>query len=403
MTSGLYIEINALCILILAAMLFRLCTGNYVRKYQQYLALDLILFILFFAADDLWALIDSGNIVASIGVNYVINVFYFILIGLSGYVWLIYCGSLQDSVFIKNKSFLGILAVPFIILFIATVNSPFTGWVFYIDPDNTYHRGPLYFIYTAVTLGYILFSSAISLISATKRENIVNRALYLSMGIFPIFPTIAFILQILLPGYPLTAVGLTFPLFLVFINFLDSQSLTDEATLLYNRNWFYINHQSLYQKKNMLTSMAQDDNYAPIVSNQSLSSLYLVIMSIDNLSDINTKFGTLRGNEILCDISDILKWQSSKITELKYYQPIRLGNEEFLMICESDSVSTISNLSHSIQHDIKKYRISEDSGYSIRSYITYAEYPIDNRYPQDIVTELDEKLLIIKKSSMYTG
>ena len=390
MIAGLYAEINTICILILVIFLYKLQTTAYMKKNQYLLTLNIICFIIFFGADLVWALIDGGQILASVQANSIVNIVYFSVSGIAGYFWFLYCANMENSILVKNKTLLGLMSLPCILLLVLTINSPSNKWIFYIDSANEYHRGNLYFVQIVVVYGYIAFTALMSLYNAFKRENVLYKSLFISFGYFPIFPLIAFGLQVILPGYPLTAIGLTIPLVLAFLKMLELQDLADELTLLYNRNWLYINHNILHNFYN--------EEFAP-----KNTKTYLILLDIDRLSYINSEHGVETGNSVLRYIAYLLLGLIKKRDiGLNYSQPVRFGEDEFVIVVELDENGQIQDVTEAIQNDIdnaNKYGMFKcDVSVSMAS----IPYNTNEIYLQDTIDELDLELYKVKKAKLYT-
>lgn len=388
MVAGLYIEINVVCILILAIFIYKLENDTYKKKNQHILTASMILAMLFFAADALWAAIDGGFLKADINFNYVVNVVYFSLSGFASYLWFVYVANVQGSLLAKNKTILGLFSIPCLVLVILTVNSPITRWIFYIDEMNKYHRGNLYFCQVLIVYGYIVLSAIISIISAFKKQNYTYKSIYLSFGLFPIFPLLAIGLQVYLPGYPLTAIGLTVPLLIVFLKLGDSQFLADELTLLYNKNWYYNMHETLREQHANNPSALNNNSY------------FLILLDIDHLDAINHQYGIQEGNHALRLVAYTLTNQIRKDNGCGFIQPIRYGDDEFLVLVETVRPNSIALLMDSIYKDIKLYREKELIPYNLSVSMAYVPYDWNNPYAQDFVEAADEELFKVKKAKL---
>lgn len=64
--------------------------------------------------------------------------------------------------------------IPFAILAVTTLLTPFTGWLYYFDADGIYRQGPLNWLSFALTFGYV-FAEIILLLVNRKRTQINNR------------------------------------------------------------------------------------------------------------------------------------------------------------------------------------------------------------------------------------
>lgn len=90
----------------------------------------------------------------------------------------------------------------------------------------------------------------------------------------------------------------------------------------------------------------------------------LILMDIDYFKLINDDFGHLIGDEVLKDISNILKYNVNQNDVIG-----RWGGEEFLIICKNTSISEAGNLSYRLKnlienHDFKVRKITASFGIS---------------------------------------
>lgn len=99
--------------------------------------------ILIFAADILmWALNGQPSLGVRI-INYLNITIYFLMQLLVVLFWLRYAHyRLYNRVFGKKQEFI-FIHIPFSIMALIVLSSSLTGWCFYLDNQNVFHRGPL--------------------------------------------------------------------------------------------------------------------------------------------------------------------------------------------------------------------------------------------------------------------
>lgn len=333
MHTGLYIELNILCILLLLIFYIKIEANVYLRRIHRLLSCSAIMYILFFSSDFLWKMIDSNIITASREINYIVNSFYFSISGFAALFWVMYCIHTQSHNTLKKRLIIGIISIPTIVLLIMSVNSPFTGWIFYLDEANNYHRGPFYFLQIVITLGYLIFAIIFSGISSAKKENLPYRRLYLTSMLVPVLVIASSISQIYYPDYPMLPASLTIGFSLMYLAIIDSQVLIDRMTTLYNRNWFYQHH------LNLLNTEGQEKNRTNIIEE-------IILIDIDGLRLINDAHGKDTGDDALIRLSNILMdiQRASQIPG--YYRAVRFGDDEFVVLCEfadDNKVETVMN------------------------------------------------------------
>ena len=126
--------------------------------------------------------------------------------------------------------------IPAILFAILLFSTPFTHWIFKIDPDTcVYSRGPLVFLHWISTLFYVTYGVAIIVQAISKERNRVRKAEFRSLLWFPIPPMIVLVLQIFLAGVSIVQFGLTFSILLLYVEEQSSMVQTDDLTKLNNR------------------------------------------------------------------------------------------------------------------------------------------------------------------------
>ena len=90
MQSLLYIEVNLLCLLILALVLVKVLRGNDVRSRQFWFSGVLLASILASALDMLWILVSTGSMSVSPVGSFGINATYYLMASLGSFCWFVY-------------------------------------------------------------------------------------------------------------------------------------------------------------------------------------------------------------------------------------------------------------------------------------------------------------------------
>ncbi len=114
---------------------------------------------------------------------------------------------------------------------IILILSQFFGWLYYIDSDNIYHRGPFFLVPAFITIMLMLEAFTIAIINRRKLEN----KSFLSLIFFGIPPFISIILQITFYGTSLMLNSVVLSLLVVFLNIQNHSMYTDHLTGVNNR------------------------------------------------------------------------------------------------------------------------------------------------------------------------
>lgn len=388
MVTGLYFELNAICIFILIISIWRIVKKEFSRKTHKLLILTLSMYVMVTICDSLWALLDGNIIPSSRSINYAVNIAYFIFTSLSVYFWFLYCTSIQKSALYKRKFLIFIMSVPALFLIICSLFTPVTGWIFSIDSTGAYQRGSLYIIQVIVTLCYMFTASLISWISVFNKKQVLYRSIYVTCGFFFIFAMVSVILQLKFPGYPVNSIGFTLPVLILVLKISDFEIDVDDLTLLYNRNWLYKNYKKIETLFNSSTITLTNPSY-------------LIFMDIDHLDDLNRTYGRETGNQVLLQITDILNEVSSEFESRSSIVPIRYGGDEFMLICSLESAKDIASLINLIKVKVRKLSDTKINGFVFSLSFGYTEINFENSNIIDDIAAADLDMYREKKNKRY--
>lgn len=96
----------------------------------------------------------------------------------------------------------------------------FTGWMYYFDENNCYHRNIGWYVYTLLILVCIITSS---LMCITYRKSI-RKTTFVSLLLYAYMPVIAIIIQIFIYGISITNIGIFAALIMMLITYLKEWS-----------------------------------------------------------------------------------------------------------------------------------------------------------------------------------
>jgi len=141
----------------------------------------------------------------------------------------VFCEIYKDIENLK-RLFYPLVAIDFIHAFMVIL-SQFYGWLYYIDSNNIYYRGPFYWFTSLITIVMILISLILILINHKK----IEKKHFLSLILFVAIQFMGIILQLTFYGISimLNCVGLS--LLIVFLNIQNSSIYNDFLTGVNNR------------------------------------------------------------------------------------------------------------------------------------------------------------------------
>lgn len=291
---------------------------------------------------------------------------------------------------IRSKIIYLIIAVN-VINFLLVILSQSFKWYYYIDSENIYHRGELYWV--SILLMVVLM--AVALIIVVENRNSIEKKKYFSLIFFPIPPSICVILQMLFYGLAVNLSSVSISLLVVFINIQNHSMNIDYLTGAYNRKKL-----DIYMKEK-ISCCSENKTFAAI------------LIDMDNFKFINDTFGHIAGDNALETSVKLIKSCIRKTDFLA-----RFGGDEFCIVLEMEDISdletTIFRINHSLkihnQHSNNQYKLGFSMGYAVYDYnahmnveefqkhidILMYEKKRKNKETNDVGT-FEEKTIFMKK------
>ncbi len=257
----------------------------------------------------------------------------------------------------KNKDLIN-LWIPIIVEGIIALTNYWTHWMFYLDQNNVFYRGPLGYLPHALCIAYmiLLIYYAITKFNATELGEILTVFYIIIICLVAMFFETVYSMKYLLTGAITCAC-------MVYYTYLYVQVYkTDPVTGLFNRR-----------------SFTKD------IENRLNKSMIVICVDLNNLKLINDVEGHLSGDKALCAIADTMV----DVAKNKF-RIYRMGGDEFFAIgvnkSENDAVKFIEKTKKKLNET--NYRAS--FGYSIYN-------PGDNI--EEVCTIADAKMYEDKKKS----
>lgn len=368
-----YCEINLLCIIILI-----LFTNQLHHKSGQLSAENRVFILLIWATillcvSDIVAGVCRGQVFwGARSVVQVSNLIFFEALAIISYLWMIY-------VFIKIKMITSIgkkmyfWTIPLIIFSIVAISNPFSNILFKIDENNRYVRNIGIYFHWLVTWSYFIMATVHVLYAIIREKNARKRKEIIPFLYFIIAPAISSIIQMLFYGVTSTQVGITISIVMISLVENRNQILTDALTGLNNRHGFH-----MYLENYILSHLEKE--------------IFLIMIDLNNLKQVNDKYGHLVGDRALADAADALK-KVCEEASIKLFV-CRYGGDEFLMVgcdCLQDDMLRLKELIHK--------KLEEKNQKEINPYLLEASIGIAS----GTCSNLDdiEHLLRLADESMY--
>lgn len=370
MQSLLYIEVNLLCLLILALVLVKVLRGNDVRSRQFWFSGVLLASILASALDMLWILVSTGSMSVSPVGSFGINATYYLMASLGSFCWFVYSERVQTSRLVASPARIVVCSAPLMVSFVLVLSSYWTGWALSIDAEGGYHRGSLYAVQFFIVYGYGLVTAAHALVGAFKKENFAVRSQYLSLTYFAVLPLAFITLQAFAPNVPLTCVGVTVALLWVYLDMQEQKISLDPLTQLNNRTQL---------AKHVAQRMRHRD---------AGQTLCLFIVDVDRFKGINDIYGHVEGDRALVRVADALRRCCAGGSAFI----ARYGGDEFIVVRDSARTCDATEMGARLNAELARLDEAAGAPYALHVSVGAAVYREGIETLQDFIREADREL-----------
>lgn len=348
----LYFELNALCILILAFLTYRLSVTMYKQKANIDFRNAMLAVMAIMALEIVWSLIDGKPGVQWLVINYIVDILDFIMCSVVSLLWLKFVVSklaFKIELEIRGKA---LLSLPIVIVIVLSLVSIKTGWVFTISAANVYERGPINGAVFTCALIYMILAFALVIFRLANARGSEDKRKSVFMTTFFFLPVVGVILSSIYPSLPATWPLATVSLLMIFVTSMEAEVSTDGLTGLNNRRQF----------DKRLNDMVK--------VNSSDGNLYLFLMDINHFKDINDGFGHYEGDRALVRTAKILKKSIAKSNLFL----ARYGGDEFAILGFIDGMIEAEALKARIQRRFADNNVAIAKEYDINLGIGYYEF-----------------------------
>ena len=319
------IEIDCICLFALMFVVKSMHSKGSMIASSKYIYHAGYFTMLVIVMDILSLLIENkhvGILNDFIPLNYLVNILYYLGSACSSYLWFMHVEYTIDNVFWSKKKNLIISQIPVFLSLVLSVMTVFNGVLFYIDSNNSYNRGPFFYINNIICYSYAFVCCIHALfVSLSIRDYLKKRQLRL-LACYIFFPVLFALIQLFFPEIPTILVGMTIPVIYIYTEFLDLQISTDYLTGLNNRN-------QLMRYLDMLEANPISDK-----------EIYLFMLDIDSFKKINDTYGHAEGDRALIKSAEILK----SCAGIYGGFVARLGGDEFTYVAEFENEETVDKI-----------------------------------------------------------
>ena len=198
--------------------------------------------------------------------------------------------------------------------------SNFTGWYFYLDDENVYHHGPLYFIYMVVYVLVIAFAMNEFMHYAKK----FTHKNYISIIGIWLFMVIFITVQEIADDYVrVDYLVLSVSCVMVFAHYIQYCLQETTETIAYQKNLLERDPlTNLYNRYAYIQDLENFETHGIVPSD-----LIAISLDVNGLKKVNDNLGHQAGDELLCGAAQVIR-----DTFGPYGKCFRTGGDEFIVL-----------------------------------------------------------------------
>jgi diguanylate cyclase (GGDEF)-like protein len=267
----------------------------------------------------------------------------------------------------KRFKYLALSLAPFVLVnTVFSVMSFFGNYMFYIDSNNVYMRGNMFYV--------VVFTSYL-LMFFTMGHLIINRGLirksdFKALFFFPFPPLLIAVYQILNSNIQLIWPFMTISVLIVYITVQSRITATDPLTGVFNRR----EYEYQVEQRSKLMSVGK--------------KIGGIMIDVNDLKLINDNYMHHAGDMALIKLAEILKNSIRKDDFVA-----RIGGDEFVIIFDANDQSILQHIVKRIKENLEifnseqaqKYELSISIGYGIYDQTKFATF-------HDFIQELDKRM-----------
>lgn len=363
-----FLEVNIMGIVIFILLLFHNKKVQNSRKSTAILNKVIVYIMLTLLSDMLYFLNERALYPGAQEISGFLMVVYFVSTALSSYYWLHYTlNELSDSVKLSKPIKFAVMA-PMLLLCLLSVLSPFTGWIFFINDENVYIRGALYFMQPILAYGYVIAGAVFALVRYTKEILKDRKRSCIILSFYTLLPLVGGVAQAFFFGLNTAMPAAVIAIVMLYLDNIKRAVSLDHLTGLNNRGQF--------------------DSYLSAKINASIKNdLYLIILDIDHFKSINDTYGHVEGDKSIIEVANVLTTVFASADAFL----ARYGGDEFTIILDTNEAqvtSYLKQINQALTEYSKKlpYQIAVSAGYE--------------KYHQDSIRSVDQ-LIRMSDENMY--
>ncbi len=368
--ENIIVNCSALLLLIFLRIQHKSVKNSFVLDQKLFVTmLDMAIIQCFIeAGTNLWdkerifvGLVGDADLGATIdcNINMVLNVVYFTINIVFGYIWCLYAVYKMFGSPRRVKRYAKIICGPAVIALASVWTTPFTGWVFTVKEGNIYSREVLWILPAIATIAYVVFG--VCYIYANRKRINKYMIMPIALIISPIF--IGALVQWLLPGTAIIAMVVTISLVGLYASSQSEFAYIDRLSGVYNRRYL----------DDYLTGLNEDD-----ANKKKQKTITGIMLDMDKFKAINDNFGHHVGDDAISQVGNILRENLGKMNFAARY-----GGDEFIIITPMLDSDSIETLIQKLTDAANEKNASGDYPYVLEFSYGYAQFTVGKEKDYD--------------------
>ena len=339
----LYLEINAFALVLLLIVRIRtLGISKMVAQRNFSMALDSE--FLCILSDALCVLASRGILPHSPVLLLGLKTLYFFTTTLMCFFWFLYFEHMQHARFVEDRRRVALSTGLVWVMGTLLLANWFTGFLFSVDADGAYHRGPLFALQYLLAYAYVFFTCGRALIRSFQKAYLGERHLLRMLALFPVGPALAGMVQFVFPQLPLACAALALETLLLYLTWVDQMISIDPLTHLNNRK----------QLAYSFDQWAHGDSAVPLT---------LFMVDANKFKGINDQYGHLQGDAALVRIAEALRRACAAMRHRTVIA--RYGGDEFVVLTWEEDPQALAELDARIREILARLNREADAPYEL--------------------------------------
>ena len=346
-----FIEAHTACIVVLIFLITRQQAALQQSDAQWAYSHALLIKIIYCISSMLRALVDVDIIPKTGSTYFILTVANIILFGMLNWLAFLFNATYQDAPITRGKVRKFLTSVPLLIIVLMLLISPVTD-IFLEIRGNVIMQSKYFFIVPTVFLAYPLFSIIMTLFRRKFFPHHEHEMLMTTL-IYPALFLVCGIVRSFEWKVHLMCYAIIISDVYVYLSYSDSLISVDPLTKIPNRN-------------GMLKALSER-----IGSGKNLDDLYVFAIDIEDLNDINAKFGRHEGDKALTIVAEGLRkfqTQEHQCHISRYY------SDEFIIAADIPDSNDVGIFIEHIRNYVSNAVMAANLEYMIRISVGYARY-----------------------------